>query len=111
MKSKLLALAVGAALLGASALAAADDDRRHGRDRGPSYHGRYDGGWHAQGPGHHWHPRKHGHWHPHKHGHGHGPKWRHRGWHAPAYRHYGYAPRHYGGYDDGVTIIFKGRFD
>jgi len=101
MKSKLLASALGVALLGTSAFALADNSRGH--DRSSSYHGRYDAGR----PGHvtprHWpHHRRpavvHKHWH--------GPAWR-----APYYRHYGYAPRPYGRYDDGVTIIFKGRID
>jgi hypothetical protein len=110
MKSKLLASAMGMVLLGASALAFADDGRRHGHDRGPSYHSRHDHARHGKPAPRHW---SHGqrHWKAHQHGHWHGPALRHPGRHAPYYRHYGNAPRHYGRYDDGVTIIFKGRFD
>ena len=110
MKSKVLASAMGMVLLGASALALADNDRRHGPDRGSSYHGRHDSARHGHGAPRHWSHHK---WHrpAHKHGHWHGPALRYPGRHAPYYRHYGHASRYYGRYDDGVTIIFKGRFD
>jgi hypothetical protein len=110
VKSKLLASALGMALLGASALALADNGRGHDRDSGPSYHGRHDAGGHGHGGPHrdnrrHAYGPAHGHWHA--------PAWGRPGWRAPYYQrhHYGYAPRHYGRYDDGVTIIFKGRID
>lgn len=106
MKSKLLACAAGLAVLGTSALALADNGRGH--DRGPAYHGHHDAGRPVYDAPRHWshdrwsHDRRpvyaYEHWH--------GPAWR-----APYYRHYGYAPRHYDRYDDGVTIIFKGRID
>ena len=104
MKSKLLASALGLALLGTSALALADNGRGHDRDRSPAYHGRHDAGRPGHSAPRYWsHDRRpavaYKHWH--------GPVWR-----APYYhRHYGYAPRPYGRYDDGVTIIFKGRID
>ena len=99
MKSKLLASAVGLVVLGTSTLALADNDRGH--DRG--YHSRPAIVRPPHAPGHYWsHPRPpavvHQHWH--------GPAWR-----APYYHHYGYAPRPYQRYDDGVTIIFKGRIN
>lgn len=96
MKSKLLTSILGVTLLGASALALADNSRGH--DRGPSYHGRHDG-------------NRYGHARPHldKRWHAHAPRYRH--WHAPYHRHYGYAPRHYGRHDSGVILIFKGRID
>jgi hypothetical protein len=101
MKSKLLTSILGVALLSASALALADNGRGH--DRGPSYHGRHDNNRYGHGRP-HWDKR----WHAHapRHRHWHAPAWR-----TPHHRHYGYAPRHYGRYDDGVTIIFKGRID
>lgn len=106
MKSKLLVSALGITLLGTSALALADNDRRHDRNHRPSdYQHRSFGpkhfGPHAQPQFRHEHRNPHWAWH-HRHDHG---------WHAPYYRHYSYAPRYYGGYDDGVTIIFKGRLD
>jgi len=104
MKSKLLASALGITLLGASALALPDN---RGHDRGPSYHGRPHAGHHAHGGPKHWNQRPHGH----PQAHWHGPAWRYPAWRAPHPRYYGYAPRHYGRYDDGVTIIFKGRID
>jgi hypothetical protein len=108
MKSKLLASALGMALLGASALVLADNGRGHDRDRGPSYHGRHDDGRPGHSAPRHWsHDRRPAY----AHKHGHGPAWRHPGWRAPYYHHYGHAPRYYGRYDDGVTIIFKGRID
>ncbi len=100
MKSKLLASAVGLAVLGTSALALADNNRGHDRSV-PLGAPRSSRPAHA--PAHYWsHPRPpvvvHQHWH--------GPVWR-----APYYPRYGYAPRPYGRYDDGVTIIFKGRIN
>ena len=110
MKSKFLASALGVVLLGASALALADNDRRHGHDRGSSYHGRHDNARHGHDGPRHWsHDRRD--WQPHNHGHWHGRSGRHPGWNGPYYRHYSHAPRDYGRYDDGVTIIFKGHFD
>jgi hypothetical protein len=99
MKSKLLATALGLATLGTSALALADNHRGHDR----SYPGRPAIVRPPHGPAHYWsQPRPpvivHQHWR--------GPVWR-----APYYHHYGYAPRPYARYDDGVTIIFKGRID
>jgi hypothetical protein len=101
MKSKLLASALGLALLGTSALALADNGRGH--DRSPAYHGRHDAGRPGHSAPRHWSPARrpavaHKHWH--------GPAW-----HAPYHRHYSYAPRPHGRYDDGLTIIFKGRID
>lgn len=102
MKSKLLASALGLTLLGTSAIALADNGRWHDRG-GAAYHGRPVIVRPAHPHGRYWyHPRPpvavHRHWH--------GPVWG-----APYHRHYGYAPRPYRGYDDRVTIIFKGRIN
>jgi hypothetical protein len=100
MKSKLLASALGVAVLGTSAVALADNGRGH--DRRPAYHGHHDAGRPVHSVprywSHHRRPVVYKHWH--------GPAWR-----APYYRPYDYAPRPYSRYDDGVTIIFKGRID
>ena len=108
MKSKLLVSAVGLALLGSSALALAD--RGHGRDHGPRPDEHRDFG--------HRHDGSHREWSHHERHYGRGDRhdqWRwHRrehAWYGPYYRDHSYAPRHGWGYDDGVTIIFKGRLD
>jgi len=108
MKSKLLASAIGVVLLGTSALALADNERWHDHGRGPAYHGQ-QGDWHDHGEQYHWsrdprqaHYARPPNWYR--------PGWHHPGWHAP-YPYYGHAPRYYGPYDDGVTIIFKGRIN
>jgi len=110
MKSKLLATAVGLALLGASAVALADDDRGrgYGHDRGPRHYERHD----FDRP-HQWSHRDHDQWrHPRHYRQPHWGWYRDQhGWYGPYYRYHSYAPRHYGRYDDGVTIIFKGRID
>jgi hypothetical protein len=110
MKSKLLATAVGLALLGASAVTLADDGRGRewGHERGPRYSERHDfdrphhGSYWSHQHRHHWHGHRHPHWDWHRHQHG---------WYGPYYRYHSYAPRHYGRHDEGVTIIFKGRID
>jgi hypothetical protein len=113
MKSKLLATAVGLALLGASAVALADDGRgyRYGHDRGHRNYERQDFGRPQ-----HWSHRQRDDWRHQYHGHGYRHRhwgWyrHHHGWHGPYYRHHSYAPKPYGYDDEGVTIIFKGRFD
>lgn len=134
MNSKLTRVTLAALLLGATGLAAADDDEGRGRNK----HG--PGGW-GLGPtpvsgdrGHDrpwgWYGRpiehQHGYWHPRYH-------WEHGGYHPGHYwsrwchdypRHYrwGYVDRHYHGYrgpytkryadyGDDITIIFRGRLD
>ena len=102
MKSKLLASAMGLALLGTSALALADNRHGSGHDRSPAYQGRHDAGWAGHNAPRYWsHDRR--------------PAFAYQRWHGPVwhapYHRYGYAPRHYGRHDDGVTIIFKGRID
>ena len=103
MKSKLLAPALGMALLATSALALADNGRGHDNSRGHADPHRNNVPYHSTPqprPSHYYgHPR----WH--------GLAWRRPGGHAPHHQHYRYGPRHYGHYDDGVTIIFKGRID
>ena len=106
MITKLISAGVGALLLAGSGLALADRDDRDGR------HGWRERGGHER----HWNDRRpHGHW-----KHGHGPQVRkhhhyYPRWHAPKsyYRHHGYRSGWgpYSRYDDGVTIIFKGRID
>jgi hypothetical protein len=103
---KLMGVTLGLVLLGGSGLALADGGRDRG-DRGRhewNGGGRHDNKWDDRG--------------------------RHEGWHRYAYphHHYHYYPRWHGppayyphqqrngwgkryGYDDGVTIIFKGRID
>jgi hypothetical protein len=109
MKTKLLNSALGVVLLGTSVLALAGNGSGHDHGRSLAYHGPAGGGGHGYGAPHQWsrHPGPAHYVGP---PHWRGPVWRHPGWHAP-YRHYVPAPRHYGRYDDGVTIIFKGRID
>ncbi len=107
MKTQLLASVLGIALLAGSGLALADKGRGRDQSGGPSYHHRYDGPRQAHGPRRHDGPPPHAYRHHRQHGHHwHGPRWRHQHYH-----HHSYAPKHYGRYDDGVTIIFKGHFD
>jgi hypothetical protein len=107
MNSKLIRAAAAALLLVGSGAALADSwkDRGGHRERGRSEH-RWDdrGAGHSRG---HW--GHHRHWSRH-HQHHYSPRWhgpRHYHGHPGKYRSYG--PRY--GYDDGVTIIFKGRID
>jgi hypothetical protein len=108
MKTKLLGTALGALLLGTTALATAADWNDRGRQsyRGHDYRGWHDRAWrgdhgrqfqHGHRHGFHSHyrvqPRAHG-WRP-------AP-----GWHRHHYRS-GYHPHGYG--RDGVTIILRGR--
>jgi len=103
MKTQLIASALGIALLAGSGLALADKGRGNDRSGSQSYHHRDDGPRFAHGPRGHYSPR------PRAYGpgyHWHGPRWQH-----PYKGHYSPGPQRYGRYDDGVTIIFKGRFD
>jgi hypothetical protein len=108
MLSKLISAGVGALLLAGSGLALADRDDRDGR------HGWRERGGHER----HWSDRRpHGHWkhgpHARKHFHEHHRHYYPR-WHAPHsyYKHHGYRSGWgHSRYDDGVTIIFKGRID
>jgi len=105
-KAKLMGVTLGLVLLGGHGLALADGGKDRG-DRGRhewNGHRGYDGGrhegWHRGSPRWHKHQR-----HPHYY-----PRWHHphRHYPPPRYRS-GWGPSY--GYDDGVTIIFKGRID
>lgn len=100
MKRLLLSAVLGSLLLGVAGMATAGDDDRLDRkhdQREWRHHDRYDS--HAR------HYRKHRHAHRHHHYH---PG---RAYHDPWKHHHrgGRYARHWGHYDDGVTIIFKGR--
>ena len=104
MKSSVIISALGALLLGSSAIALADD-WRGGHDRGPNHqprnernwsdHDRRDWGWSHFDRRHQGHPRWHGDYRPyypyHHHGHG----------------YYGRIAPH-GYHREGVTIILRG---
>lgn len=110
MKTQLLASVLGVALLAGSGLALADRGRADDHSRGPSHERRYDGDRYGHDRGRHYGPPPHAY--AHRHGHGwHGRHWHRPGWRHPYHTHYQPAPKHYGRYDDGVTIIFKGRID
>lgn len=111
MSSKLISAVAGVLLLAGSGLALADDGRgdrgRHDRNGwNERSYDRHDRGWdrprgHAYGHNKHWHKHHRHHYHPR--------------WHGP-HHHYGSPGYHrnrgpHYGYDDGLTIIFKGRID
>jgi hypothetical protein len=104
MNTKLLATTLGVLLLAGSGVALADDWHGHGREpvRGPERHGWDNDRWDRAER--HWHEyhrhyerRWNGYWVP-------APVWQAP---RPYYRDY-YAPPYY---DDGVTIILRGRLN
>jgi hypothetical protein len=113
MSKKLIAAILGALLFTSGGLALAGDDR--GRYRYDDDHGKHGRDYDDDGPGHH---GNHGHG---NHGHGNHGHGKHHGhakhyharpyWYPYAYRpapHHGHwGPRYH--FDDGLTIIFKGR--
>jgi hypothetical protein len=105
MNTKRLVPALAALVLSSAGVALADD----GHGRGHAFHGPQNHGWQRDGSDraeHHWHeyrhysePRWHGYWAP-------APVWHYQP--RPYYYHDYYAQPYY---DDGLTIIFRGRIN
>jgi hypothetical protein len=112
MNAKLMGVAAALVLLTGSGMALADNGKDRGgrgghawndrggnggrsEDRGSHDRGRHEG-WYRSPPRHEHHRHYYPRWHqPHR--------------YYPHHHHSGWRPRY--GYDDGVTIIFKGRLD